>query len=772
MTNTAGSTYAWTVTGGVQTGGTNSNSITVDWGTAGAGNVQVVETNTAGCPGAPVNLAVTINAIPATSAITGDIAVCANETGIIYSVTNTAGSTYAWTVTGGVQTGGTNSNSITVDWGTAGAGNVQVVETNAAGCPGAPVNLAVTINAIPATSAITGDIAVCANETGIIYSVTNTAGSTYAWTVTGGVQTGGTNSNSITVDWGTAGAGNVQVVETNTAGCPGAPVNLAVTINALPTTSAITGDIAVCANETGIIYSVTNTAGSTYAWTVTGGVQTGGTNSNSITVDWGTAGAGNVQVVETNAAGCPGAPVNLAVTINALPATSAITGDIAVCANEAGIIYSVTNTAGSTYAWTVTGGVQTGGTNSNSITVDWGTAGAGNVQVVETNAAGCPGAPVNLAVTINAIPATSAVTGDIAVCANETGIIYSVTNTAGSTYAWTVTGGVQTGGTNSNSITVDWGTAGAGNVQVVETNAAGCPGAPVNLAVTINAIPATSAVTGDIAVCANETGIIYSVTNTAGSTYAWTVTGGVQTGGTNSSSITVTWGTAGAGNVQVVETNAAGCPGAPVNLAVTINALPTTSAITGDIAVCANETGIIYSVTNTAGSTYAWTVTGGVQTGGTNSSSITVTWGTAGAGNVQVVETNAAGCPGAPVNLAVTINAIPTASMTGATTICVGSSATLQMVFTGTGPWTFEYSDGVTTIAGNSAVSPFDLLVSPSATTTYTLVSVTDANCVGTIIGLPAIDYSGKSSLHRFNSFCNSQSCVFRSIEFNRSGKL
>ena len=112
-------------------------------------------------------------------------------------------------------------------------------------------------------------------------------------------------------------AGTYSVVITDKNNCQ-------VTVSGLivpgsPVTSAITGDIAVCANETGIIYSVTNTAGSTYAWTVTGGVQTGGTNSNSITVDWGTAGAGNVQVVETNAAGCPGAPVNLAVTINAIP---------------------------------------------------------------------------------------------------------------------------------------------------------------------------------------------------------------------------------------------------------------------------------------------------------------------------------------------------------------------------------------------------------------------------------------------------------------------
>jgi gliding motility-associated-like protein len=42
-------------------------------------------------------------------------------------------------------------------------------------------------------------------------------------------------------------------------------------------------------------------------------------------------------------------------------------------------------------------------------------------------------------------------------------------------------------------------------------------------------------------------------------------------------------------------------------------------------------------------------------------------------------------------------------------------------------------------VSGNSPVASFALLVSPSVTTTYTLVSVTDANCEGTIIGTPVI---------------------------------
>ena len=69
-----------------------------------------------------------------------------------------------------------------------------------------------------------------------------------------------------------------------------------------------------------------------------------------------------------------------------------------VCANAVGEQYFVTNTATSTYQWTITGGggaLQTG-QGSNSITVDWGGVSGlypNAVEVIESNAANCPGAP-------------------------------------------------------------------------------------------------------------------------------------------------------------------------------------------------------------------------------------------------------------------------------------------------------------------------------------------------------------------------------------------
>ncbi len=144
------------------------------------------------------------------------------------------------------------------------------------------------------------------------YSVDNDPPNTYTWTITGGAQTSGGNTNIITVDWGSTGmAGEVKVVET--CGASKDSSLLAVNIHTLPT-SSITGSTSVVENSTGVPYSVAANTGYNYTWIITGGTQAGGGNSNSITVNWGASGTGEVSVVSNT--GCGNADtVKLNVTI-------------------------------------------------------------------------------------------------------------------------------------------------------------------------------------------------------------------------------------------------------------------------------------------------------------------------------------------------------------------------------------------------------------------------------------------------------------------------
>jgi len=160
----------------------------------------------------------------------------------------------------------------------------------------------------PVTSAISGDVDVCAGQTGVVYSVTDNPPNTYDWTISGGVIASGNGSSSITVDWNAVATDNasVSVVETNTCSS-GAKVELPVTLHSVAPPE-ITGDIRVAEFSTGVAYSVPARAGYTYTWSVTGGAQASGGNTNSITVDWGAAGTASISVI-AQLPGCPPAPV-------------------------------------------------------------------------------------------------------------------------------------------------------------------------------------------------------------------------------------------------------------------------------------------------------------------------------------------------------------------------------------------------------------------------------------------------------------------------------
>ncbi|UII20415.1 gliding motility-associated C-terminal domain-containing protein [Fulvivirga ligni] len=713
-TDAGQSNYVWTVVGGaIVSGGTaTDDNVTVDWGATGPGSVQVNYEDPNGCSASTsTSLSVTINSLP-NPTITGDFDVCENESNVNY--TTEAGQTnYVWIVTGGtIVSGGTaTDDNVSVDWGAAGAGTVEVSYEDTNGCsPAATVVENVTINSLP-TPTITGDFSVCESEAGVNY--TTEAGQTnYVWTVTGGtIVSGGTaTDNTVSVDWGAAGSGSVTVNYEDANGCGAASATAEnITINTLPATPSLAGDTEICANPVGSTY--TTDAGQTnYGWNVIGGTITGGgtVTDNTVTVDWGSTGPGSVEVNYEDANGCSAATSALLnVTINSLP-TPTITGDFDVCENESNVNY--TTEAGQTnYVWTVTGGtIVSGGTaTDDNVSVDWGAAGAGTVEVSYEDTNGCsPAATVVENVTINSLP-TPTITGDLSVCESEAGVNY--TTEAGQTnYVWTVTGGtIVSGGTaTDNTVSVDWGAAGSGSVTVNYEDANGCGAASATAEnITINTLPATPSLAGDTEVCANAVGSTY--TTDAGQTnYGWNVIGGTITGGgtVTDNTVTVDWGSTGPGSVEVNYEDANGCSAATsALLSVTINNLPNPT-ITGDFDVCENESNVNY--TTEAGQTnYVWIVTGGtIVSGGTaTDDNVSVDWGAAGAGTVEVSYEDTNGCsPAATVVENVTINSLPTPTITGDFSVCESEAGVSYTTEAGQTNYVWTVTGG-TIVSGGTA---------------------------------------------------------------------
>ncbi|MFN8154279.1 MAG: T9SS type A sorting domain-containing protein [Bacteroidia bacterium] len=83
----------------------------------------------------------------------------------------------------------------------------------------------------------------------------------------------------------------------------------------------------------------------------------------------------------------------------------------------------------------------------------------------------------------------------------------------------------------------------------------------------------------------------------------------------------------------------------------------------------------------------------------------------------------------------------PTASWGANQTICTGTTASLPVNFTGVPPFTFTYKNNSTNqnTVINTSSNPYLLQLTPTATTTYSLVSMSDAACSGTATGTASV---------------------------------
>src|ERR1035437_2167448 len=139
------------------------------------------------------------------------------------------------------------------------------------------------------------------------------------------------------------------------------------------------------------------------------------------------------------------------------------------------------------------------------------------------------------------------------------------------------------------------------------------------------------------------------------------------------------------------------------NIAVTVNTLPT-PPISGNNTVCASSTGNVYT-TESGMSGYSWTVTGGSITagGGSTNNSVTVTWGTSGTGHVKVNYTNSGGCTAAAqTDKTITINAIPTPTISGPSAACLNSTGNVYTTESGMSGYSCTVIGGNVTSGGGS----------------------------------------------------------------------
>jgi large repetitive protein len=473
----------------------------------------------------------------------------------------------------------------------------------------------------------TGDHSVCVNSTEP-YGVVLTPGSTYAWSVTplttgNGTITAGATPNLITVNWTSVGTATLQVIETNSQGCPGDPVTITVSVNPIPVL-AIT-NLSVCGAGTADLTAAAVTAGSTTGLAYTYWTDAAGT----IPLTTPTAiGAGSYYIKGTSAAGCFDIKQ---VTVTSTATPTLITTGPAVCGAGTADLTAASVTAGST------GGLIFTYWSDASATISYTTptaAGAGTYYIKGTLAGGCFDIkPVTVTSTANPLVVIS----DPSVCSPATADLTDASVTTGSTAGLTFTYWSDAAGTISLTTPA---AVGAGTYYIRGTLAGGCSDIkPVT--VTASATP-TITITNPAPVCGSGTADLTAAAVTAGSTAGLTYTYWLDAAATIP---VATPAAVGNGTYYIKGVIAGGCFDVK-SVTVTTNPSPA-PLITGPTPVCVSINGSVsaYSTPDIPGHSYTWSVAGGSIAAGQNTNQINVTWTTPGAGTVSVTETiTASGC--------------------------------------------------------------------------------------------------------------------------------
>ncbi|MFT3738953.1 MAG: hypothetical protein QM786_09350 [Breznakibacter sp.] len=611
------------------------------------------------------------------------------------------------------------------------AGTYTLTVTDANGCKQtATTNL--VVNTLPSISA--DDKTICAGQSATLSINSPDAGYTYHWNT-------GATGTSITVT-PTATTTYTVYARNTTTGCESLPIDVTVTVNPLPVPT-ISGPTTACVGTSGTYTTEGGMSG--YTWTVIGGSVTSGSGTNSVQITWSTSGTQNVTVNYTNSNGCTAtAPATRTVTVNPLPVPT-ISGPTAACVGTSGTYATEGGMSG--YTWTVTGGSVTSGSGTNSVQITWGTSGTQNVTVNYTNSNGCTAtAPATRTVTVNPLPVPT-ISGPTTACVGTSGTYTTEGGMSG--YTWTVTGGTITTGGATNTIQVSWGTSGTQTVTVNYVNSNSCTAATATArTVTVNPLPVPT-ISGPTTACVGTIGTYTTEGGMSG--YTWTVTGGSVTSGSGTNSVQITWSTSGTQSVTVNYTNSNGCTAtAPATRTVTVNPLPVPT-ISGPTAACVGTSGTYATEGGMSG--YTWTVTGGSVTSGSGTNSVQITWGTSGTQNVTVNYTNSNGCTATiPAVRTVTVSPLPTPTISGVSSTCVGSSETYTTESGMTGyVWTVS-TGGTITSGQNTNNITINWTTSGNRTVTVTYVNANGCSPTSptsrsvTVNSLPAPTITGLTS--------------------------
>jgi gliding motility-associated-like protein len=618
----------------------------------------VTGTSASGCVNTDT-IVVTVKPLPVISAGT-NVFICPGGSVVLNA---TGGASYVWSPSNGLSCTACASPTASPTSNTV----YTVAGTGANGCT-VNASVTVTINPNPSVT-VTGNSAICA---GANTTLTATGANTYSWSPATGLSC--TNCASPAAN--PASTTTYTVTGTSGVGCT-ATTTYTLTVNPLP---AVSGgpDKTICAGGSATLNA---TGATTYSWSPATGLSctacANPTANPSSTTTY--------TVTGTNSNGCVNT-ANVTVTVNPLPVVSA-GSNVSICP---GGNATLTASGASSYVWSPASGLSC--TTCASPTAS--PAATTTYTVTATSASGCVNTS-SVTVSINPTPNVT-VSGNSAICAGGS---TTLTASGAVSYSWSPATGLSctscANPTANPTITTTY--------TVTGTSGVGCTGT-ATYTLTVNPLPSVNA-GADVAVCV---GTPTTLSATGAASYSWSPAAGLSC--TNCASPTANPGAT--TSYVVTGTSAAGCVKTDT-VVVIVNPLPIVSA--------GNNTGICPGGTTTLAPSgalsYVWNSSSSLSCTACTSPVATPTATT----TYTVTGTAANGCS-AIASVTVTVNPLPSVTVSGKTDVCAGSSSTL----TASGASSYSWSPA-TDLSCTNCASPVANL---TATRTYTIVGTSGTGCI------------------------------------------
>jgi gliding motility-associated-like protein len=535
---------------------------------------------------------------------------------------------------------------------------------------------------VPDRPELRGDVVTC-EARAVTYTIVNQGAdvSKYNWTITGGTINTGAGTSTVSVTWGANKIGRICVNAENGCGVSDSTC-LAINIGKVPGSLVILGSKNVCPNAT-TTYSVQNPSPDvTYQWTIPVGATIRRADPDRIDISWGNNPGGEVCVTPSNTCGT-GLPSCITVKLsNTAPDSIPITGLAIVCPGDMDTLRVLPDAAITKYSWRVSSNVTIlSGANSPNLALRYNSGSDALIILDLQNSCNLTRSETHYTKVISALPADLPIVGDKEPCSNDT-TTYSVVGGDSTiiAYKWSVPKGASLiSGQGSKSIKVAWDTVTTGKICLQLTGNKCDLKRDICYFIDVRKSAVDSfEVNGPDKVCPGSTASYFVYANTKYKAFNWRVpANGTIVSGQGTNQVEIKWGAIDVGNLCLEVTNICNIKRTsclPISVQTGLDSLP----LTGAREVCEGGLATFSVQEDPDAISYAWRLpTGATIVSGRGTNEIQVRFGSVGG---QIVARPIGGCADKPSTLNVSLKNPPNppATLTGATTICQGDTASYR----------------------------------------------------------------------------------------------